>query len=89
MHNCDKTKYNIIYMLCPFYLLKYLEFKFIFEIPFKGAKIDGDDRTFLQIHRVYMLFVNISNIVVYGLVMLDVLNGDPCRKIKQVIRQQN
>ena len=76
-------------MLCPFYLLKYLELKFISKIPFIGAKIDGDDRTFLQIHRVYMLFVNTSNIVVYGPVMLDVLNGDPYQKIKQVIRQQN
>ena len=78
-------------MLCPFCLLKYLELQFISKIPFIGAKIDGDDRTFLQIHRVYklMLFVNTSNIVVYGPVMFDVLKEDPCQKIKQIIRQQN
>lgn len=50
------------------------------EIPLKGAKIDGDDRAFRKIRRCKMLFAYICNIVVYGLVILDVLNCDPCEK---------
>lgn len=48
-------------------------------LPLKGAKFD-DDRIFWEIHRIEMLFVYIGNIVVYGLVMPDVLNRDPCKK---------
>ena len=55
------------------------------NLPLKGAKVDGDDRTFpRKTHRFEMLFVYICDIVVYGLVRADVRNGDPCKNIKTV-----
>ena len=53
------------------------------SLPLKGAKVDGDDRTFpWKTHRFEMLFVYICDIVVYGIVIADVRNGDPCKILK-------
>lgn len=60
--------------------MSYLSKLRILYLPLKGPQVDGDDRIFREIHCIEMLFVYISNIVVYGFVMRDVLNGDPCEK---------